>query len=295
MRTLTGVAAVAAACAGLASAQLNIAVNENATLYRLTSPFLNFNVDTGSVYNGFNWRDPVLINLVYALNNGDVIIRIGGTAADYAFYIPDSPTSKGTNPVRNGQSETIYNNQLFDDLFYFTSQTHASILFDFNGLAFRNSTFPDGSQGPWDPNGNATAILSYLNGKYGGAITNWAWSLTNEPNLWKPEVANYTQLGVDALTLAQTLKAYKVGSQVYGSSFGSLAIEPVLAFLNGSRGNVAGVTVHNYPLARNCDVPSYLNRSFIDRLGVQLVELVQARDAAGHKNTPLVLEVRAPA
>lgn len=71
------------ACAlALASAQLAVVVNTSVAQKRLASPYLSFNIDTASLYNGINLLDPVLINLVYALNPlnsaGGVIVRVGG-------------------------------------------------------------------------------------------------------------------------------------------------------------------------------------------------------------------------
>jgi hypothetical protein len=37
-------------------------------MQKMAEPYLSFNVDTGSIYNGFDWTDPVLINMVYPLN-----------------------------------------------------------------------------------------------------------------------------------------------------------------------------------------------------------------------------------
>ena len=255
----------AAFAAAAVSAQLTAVVMDATPSNRLAKPFLNFNIDTGSVYNGFDFKDPVLINLVYALNNGDVIVRIGGTAADYAFYEPTS-----TNP-NGGGGKTLISDALLDDIAFFSMSTHATILWDFNGLAFRPLN-ADGTGGPWDPTGNATALLHYLDTKYGGN-GGWSWSLGNEPEAWKLKV-NATQLGHDVQTLQATLKNYKMGNDVYGAAFEGLSLDPVSAFLNATRGGVSGVTVHNYPLGRNCNVPAYLNRTYIDKLGESLSELV---------------------
>ena len=281
-------AALAAAAFLLAHAQtppatLSVVVNVTVPQSRLAAPYLNFNLDIGSIYNGFDWRDPVLINLVYPLSNDGVIIRVGGTAADYAFYQPAAASPQGA-----AAGETLYSAALLDDLFYFAAQTGANLLFDFNGLAFRPVPNADGTLGPWDPTGNATAMLGYLNAKYGGAVR-WSWSLGNEPDLWTEKV-NMTTLGHDALALGKVLAGYRLGTDVYGPSLSGLAVAPVQEFLQATGGNVAGVTVHNYPLGRDCNVSAYLDRSVVDRLGGELAALVAARDAMGHRNTPLVLE-----
>ncbi len=99
-------------------------------------------------------------------------------------------------------------NSILEDIWSFAAQSHATVLWDFNGLTFR----PHTPFGPWDPSGNATAMLDYLNKAHGGA-TKWAWSIGNEPEAWNPK-PNFTQLGLDAHTLAAVLKNYNVGNEV---------------------------------------------------------------------------------
>lgn len=75
-----------AATLATAASQLTFDLDTvNPTPYKLLDPYLNFNIDYGSIYNGFDFNNPVLINLVYALNplnsDGGVIVRVGGTAA----------------------------------------------------------------------------------------------------------------------------------------------------------------------------------------------------------------------
>lgn len=264
---------------------ITVTVNTTTPLRRLASPYLNFNIDTGSIYNDFDWTDPVLINLVYALNplnsNGGVVIRVGGTAVDYSYYVPDAPSTNG------GNGHTVYNNQLLEDMWSFAGQAHATILFDFNGLSFRNTTA--GAFGPWDPTGNATAILDYLQSQHAGS-THWAWSIGNEPDLWPLNFKNYTQLGVDAHTLAATLKQYELGTNIFGPSFAGPSATNVQEYLQGANGAVTGVTVHNYPLGRDCNVTAYLNaKPAVEQMGASLAAVAAVRDSMS-RGTQLVLE-----
>jgi hypothetical protein len=48
-------------------------------------------------------------------------------------------------------------------------------------------------------------------------------------------------------------------AQVYGPSFTGISNgQNTRDFLIGSKGILTGLTVHDYPLARHCDLPSYL-------------------------------------
>ena len=66
-------------------------------------------------------------------------------------------------------------------MFDFIAATGMTLLWDMNGLKTR-----DGS-GPWNPAVNATAMLTYLNSKYGGKV-DYAFSLGNEPGHWPVKV-----------------------------------------------------------------------------------------------------------
>ena len=65
---------------------------------------------------------------------------------------------------------------MLDALFDFAIGTDMTLLWDMNGASFRNAA------GTWDASGNATAMLSYLDSKYGGKI-NFAYSVGNEPEV----------------------------------------------------------------------------------------------------------------
>ena len=109
-----------------------------------------------------------------------------------------------------------------------------SLLFDLNGLKAREGT------GPWQPDFNASALIAFIDSKYGGssAVAKYAWSVGNgarardgrsgfrrrthdaagtdtEPELWpiSPHVS-VPQLAADACTLKQLLSKFSVGSDV---------------------------------------------------------------------------------
>ena len=66
---------------------------------------------------------------------------------------------------------------MLDDIVALATKANVQVLFDFNSLEFRDH------KGQWDPAGNATATLQYLESKYAGQI-DFAWSTGNEPDLW---------------------------------------------------------------------------------------------------------------
>ena len=72
-------------------------------------------------------------------------------------------------------------------MFDFIAATGMTLLWDMNGLKTR-----DGS-GPWNPAVNATAMLTYLNSKYGGKV-DYAFSVGNEPEFWDVKVCHRFRL-----------------------------------------------------------------------------------------------------
>lgn len=239
--TASAAALLAAAAAPLAAAQLTVTVNDTVPV-RLASPFLAFNIDTASLFHSVDLADPVLINLMYALANGDSLVRFGGTAAESSFYVPDAPSPAGAG------NATLISDALLEQLFAFSGQTHHAVLLDFNSLSFRERR-GNGVLGPWDAS-NASALLARLSATHGGrGGVDWSWSIGNEPDLWPAAdgQANFTQLALDTVALAAALRAnFSVGTAVYGPSLAKLDTVPVQEFLTGigRSGALAGLTVH---------------------------------------------------
>ena len=88
--------AAAALAVASASAQSSLTLDFDGSrpLHTVSSRYVAFNIDTGSLYNGFNFSDTVLRTLVkqLTLGAGSSIIRIGGTAVDSSFYEPGRRT-----------------------------------------------------------------------------------------------------------------------------------------------------------------------------------------------------------
>lgn len=162
--TRKGVIAAAVAAATAQTVKVNIDTTK--PQHTVAKPFLGYNIDTGSIYNGMDLQEPKLKALIGQL--GPAVLRIGGTAADYSWYLP-SDTRSG-----DGNAHTIINNTVWDNVIQLVQGSDVKLMWDFDSLQFRDKN------GHWDPNGNATAQLEYLNSKYGGAI-DILWTTGNEP------------------------------------------------------------------------------------------------------------------
>lgn len=141
-------ATFAAAALAVANAQ-NITVSFDAGKPKhvlADKRFLCYNIDTGSIYNGFDFTNKKLQHMVTQL--GPTVVRIGGTAADYSWYLPDDPR-RG-----DGDAHTIINDATWDSILQFIANTNTVLLWDFNALSFRDAN------NNWDPTWNATAFLA---------------------------------------------------------------------------------------------------------------------------------------
>lgn len=262
-----------------AAAQISVAYDSAYAKHVIVDPrFLCYNIDIGSMYNGFDFLNAKLQALVRQL--GPTVVRIGGTADDYSSYLPDSTNPAGP-PAPTG-SYTYISNKMWDDVLTFAQSTSAVILWDLNAAEFRTAS------GAWDPTRNATAFLEYTQGVLPPGVEVW-WSIGNEPELWHIKV-DATQLAADALTLKKTLGGYTAGRTVYGPSFAGLNTNEGLTYIKGTAGQVNGFTVHNYPLARNCNVPDYMDRAFVDKMSAPLAELYSYKVAYGSPDLVMTLE-----
>jgi hypothetical protein len=225
------VAALAGVAAAAAQTTLSVTLGTDAPQHTVAKPYLAYNIDTGSIYNGMDLTEPKLHNLIAQL--GPTILRIGGTAADYSWYLPNDPRSG------DGNAHTIINNTVWDNVVDLVTKTNTRLMWDFNSLSFRKGGF-------WDPAGNATAQLDYLESKYKGKL-DVIWTTGNEPDLWpasggKPDAKT---LATDAITLAKAVAGRGLGEEVYGpawAGFNSGAQD----FMTTAAQNpaVKGLTVH---------------------------------------------------
>ena len=254
-------AAALAVASASAQSSLTLDFDGSRPLHTVSSRYVAFNIDTGSLYNGMNFSDLVLRTLVKQLTLGaGSIIRIGGTAVDSSFYEPEAPYIIGginQGPTAPNGSSSI-GNAMLTAVFDFIIATNMSLLWDVNGATFRKGN------GPWSPAGNATAMLAFLESQYGGSI-DFAYSVGNEPDLWKisPPVSAAT-LGTDALSMKAALAPLHIGKDVYGSSWARISAQDAQGFMPvvAAGGGITGYTVHAYPYGgRDCVVNNYLNKS----------------------------------
>jgi hypothetical protein len=107
---------VAAGVLSRTRAQLYVDYDRVRPLHIVDEQYINYNIDTGSLYNGMDFGDPKFRQLVRQLTapfgpqvlrfaareptffvirlplfDAQATIRIGGTAVDSSFYFPDTP------------------------------------------------------------------------------------------------------------------------------------------------------------------------------------------------------------
>ena len=69
---------------------------------------------------------------------GPAVLRVGGTAADYSWYLPDDPRTG------DGDAHTVISNRVFDAVVSFAQRANVQLMWDFNGLQ-------RDANGDWDP------------------------------------------------------------------------------------------------------------------------------------------------
>jgi heparanase 1 len=137
-----------------------------------------------------------------------------------------------------------------------------------------------------------TAMAAYLQSTYGGNTPTFAYSVGNEPDLWRVNHVSAPQLARDAVTLVNTLKNYNIGKEVYGPSWAGVSESDATQFLPiAAAGGVTGYTVHNYPYGgKDCNVSAYLQKGPVtEHLASNLAKVRAVADASA-PNMLLVLE-----
>ena len=129
--------------------------------------YLSFNLDTGSLYNAFDFKDPYLRNLVKGLGTTPTQLRIGGGAANNVIYT-------GVGGARGNCStstETLIclDASLWDDICEFAAFTGLDLVFDL-------SIYPRTPDNAWNAT-MATSLLQYTSDR---AYKLAAWALGNE-------------------------------------------------------------------------------------------------------------------
>jgi hypothetical protein len=271
----------------LANAEVTLTLNAQTPQTIVDKLYVNYNIDTGSLFNGMNFSDTKFRTLVSQL--APAVIRIGGTAVDSSLWFPDTPYLIGqvNSCPTCGSGASAIGTDMMTQIIEFMQATNMSLLWDLNGEKTRDSPL-----GPWNPAVNATPFFTWLDGKYGGVI-DFAYSVGNEPDLWANKVSSQ-QLARDAVTLKNLLKSYNVGQKVFGPSWAGVSPSYASQFLPiSSQGGVDGYTVHNYPYGgKDCNVSKYLDKTPITTSlfnNLQAIEEVAA-STPGAQDTLLTLE-----
>eukprot|EP00759_Apiculatamorpha_spiralis_P051567 PhF_6_TR5269/c0_g1_i2/m.7670/K07964/HPSE; heparanase len=235
--------------------------------------YLSFNIDTGSLYNNFDFSDPIFTQLVKNLASASPMqIRIGGGAAENTMWTGvGGPRANCSVPGNYSKVVNIcLDSTYLDEICTFARQTGVrGIVWDFNA-ALRL-----GTPGPWNST-NAIAMLEYLNQKAlgGNPCPIAAWQLGNEvEDSDMHDSSNITgaDLARDFHTLRSILQTMPQLSQViYGpdscceAPFNGSFLEQ---FTADAIGALDAVTVHEYPIPRwannSCIPQYYTNKSVI--------------------------------
>jgi hypothetical protein len=144
---------------------------------------------------------------------------------------------------------------MLTEVFDFIIATNMTLLWDLNGEYTRNA------KNQWDPSVNATPMFTWLQQEYGGKV-NFAYSVGNEPDLWKVKVSS-AQLSADAATLKSALSAFDIGHAVFGSSWAHISSDDAAAFLPVAvASGLTGYTAHNYPYGgHDCNISNYFDKT----------------------------------
>jgi hypothetical protein len=144
---------------------LSVTFNGSAPAFVVDAHYLAVNLDTGSLYQGFDCTNAKLATLLRQL--GPTTLRVGGTAADYVLYVPNA-TERG-----DGRGDVLLSEALWRSLLDLAKNSGNELLMDLNSLMFRNAS------NVFDPSRNASALLAYTATLPG--LPPLSWSAGNEP------------------------------------------------------------------------------------------------------------------
>ena len=151
---------ILALIASAAAVSVTLTFDQSKPIHKVADQYVSYNIDTGSIFNYLDFTNAKFINMV--ANLAPAVVRIGGTAADYSWYLPSS-TARG-----HGTANTIISDATWDSIIAFTKKSGVQLMWDFNGLMRTGS-----GAGAWNPAVNATAFLAYTNSKYAGMDILW--------------------------------------------------------------------------------------------------------------------------
>ena len=276
----------------------------------------------GSLYHNIQLSDPVFVQLVR--NLAPAQLRIGGSASDSLWYVPNGTAGPGPSPdplspmygnytAANYSTSycagfpcftpdvTIITDATWRSICGFAAATGTQLLWDVASADFRSPmpAPPGGPAGAWDPAANATALLAFT---AASGLSVATWELGNEPDLWPRHYglnASGAQLAADLRTLQELAGSFGLSTAVSGPSLATFNPQLLGGFLQGwvaSGGGDISVTGHSYPLgpanvASQCTASNFLNVSRASNLASWLANWVAAVQQYGAPaETRLVLE-----
>lgn len=255
------VAATATAAVAPPLPSVYVLVNTTAEASQVVLPhYLSFNVDSGSLYNLFDWRDPVLIQLVRNLAAAaPTQVRVGGGAADTVWFTgPGGAAGNCSVPDVDPTINTCVDAGTLASLCAFGTATGAGIVWDLN-VALRRPA------GGWNSS-NAAALFDWLvSAPEAAGCPVVGWQLGNEvEDFYKRRPV--LNISGSALAADYTVLAELLASPPYAGRLPTAAIfgpdacceerlpPPVgswlAAFSAGAGHLLSGLTIHDYPIPR---------------------------------------------
>lgn len=148
--------------------QAVLVVDYTYPLTTVADTYLSINIDSGSLYNGFDLGDPVLLQLVANLARAAPLqVRFGGSAANDVTYT-GAGGARG-NCSANGVTRICVDDTLWADICSFVNRTGSRLVWDLS----INPRNPDGS---WNST-NSESLIRHTAAQ-GAAVA--AWELGNE-------------------------------------------------------------------------------------------------------------------
>jgi len=270
---------------------VSVSVRDTAPVQTLDALYQGYNIDSGSLYHNIDLGDAVLQQLVR--NLAPAQLRIGGSASDSVWYVPDGaagagptpdPLSPNYAPLSTSSASgfvpevTVVSAESWREICGFAASTGTSLLWDVNAVDFRTAG------GAWSPS-NVSALLALTAAE---KLSVAGWELGNEPDLWQKHfglTVSGSQLAADLRQLLSSLSSAGLSTAVYGPSLATFNEATVQAYLQAwmaSGGGQLGFTAHAYPLGPptyplnssltptsanpSCSSSNYFNRTRVNNL-----------------------------
>ena len=243
--------ALATFCVVLAtSTTVELFYDPDKALFTAASTYVSINVDSGSLYNNFNFSDVVLTQLSRNLAEAaPTQLRVGGGAADNLLFTGVGG-ARGACSFSGG--DVCVDATYWDELNSFATATGLQLVWDIN------AALRDAVSGAWNSS-NARALFSYAaSSKTSSAVV--AWQLGNEVEDWykrnPPLNLSGTALAADYATLRALLAEFpSLAQAVYGIDACCENRRPILAdfvtaAVTATPPLVSALTVHAYPIIR---------------------------------------------